>query len=478
MSAYLLLVPVAAVLFLNLPHFRLATRIALAVAGVVCAAQGLAALLVSEARWASAVPPALDPSRLLAVSFPVDALARVMLLAIALVGVCAVLMARYVREDREAAFRFANLLLLAVAGMNGIVLARDLFTLYVFLEITAVASLVLIVIERGRPAFEGAFKYLVLSAVATSLLLAGLALLLIVSGSTSFEAAAAGLRAAEGSKLGLVAVALVLTGLAIKAGVVPFHGWLPDAYASAPAPTSVLLAGVVTKTTGVYTLVRVVDSVIGYPAHVRHVLLAIGLLSIVGGGLAALGQRDLKRLLAYSSVSQVGYILLGLGAGPGLGVAGAVLHLFNHAVFKSLLFVNATAVERETGERDLQRLGGLQARMPVTGATSILATLSTAGLPPFAGFWSKLLIVVALWKAGHAAIAAAAVVLSVLTLAYLLRLQRRVFFGPLAAPLAKAREADRWALVPALLLAAITVGVGLAAPWLFHTFLLPVGSIL
>jgi multicomponent Na+:H+ antiporter subunit D len=240
----------------------------------------------------------------------------------------------------------------------------------------------------------------------------------------------------------------------------------------------VLLAGVVTKTTGVYTLVRVVDSVIGYPAHVRHVLLAIGLASIVGGGLAALGQRDLKRLLAYSSVSQVGYVLLGLGAGPGLGVAGAVFHLFNHAVFKSLLFVNATAVERETGERDLLRLGGLSARMPVTGATSILATLSTAGLPPFAGFWSKLLIVVALWRAGHAPIAAAAVVLSVLTLAYLLRLQRRVFFGPLAAPLARASEADRWALAPALVLAAITVGLGLAVPWLFHTFLLPVGSIL
>ena len=479
MSAFLLLVPVAAVVFLNLPHFRLGTRIALAVAGLVCAAQGVAALAVPSALWTeAALPPALDPSRLLATTFPVDALARVMLLAIALVGVCAALVARYVRDDREAAFRFANLLLLAVAGMNGVVLARDLFALYVFLEITAVASLVLILCDRGRPAFEGAFKYLVLSAVATSLLLAGIALLLIVAGGTSFEDAAAGLRAASGSKLGLVAVALVLSGLAIKAGVFPFHGWLPDAYASAPSATSVLLAGIVTKTTGVYTLVRVVDAVIGYSAPVRNVLLAVGILSIVGGGLAALGQRDLKRLLAYSSVSQVGYVLLGLGAGPGLGVAGAVFHLFNHAVFKSLLFVNAAAVEHETGERDLARLGGLQARMPVTGATSVLAALSTAGLPPFAGFWSKLLVVVAVWKAGHPPLAAAAVLASVVTLAYLLRMQRRVFFGPLAETLGQVREANRWALAPALLLAAITVGLGLAAPWLFETFLLPVESIL
>lgn len=479
MSAFLLLVPVAAVVFLNLPHFRLGTRIALAVAAAICVAQGAAALFVPAAAWTEVdLPVYLDPSRLLGAELPVDPLARVMFLAIALVGLCAVAVARYVREDRETAFKFANLLLLAVAGMNGIVLARDLFALYVFLEITAVASIVLIVVERGRPALEGAFKYLVLSAVATALLLAGIALLLIVAGSTSFDAAAAGLRAAGDSKLGLVAVALVLSGLAIKAGVVPFHGWLPDAYSSAPAPTSVLLAGIVTKTTGVYTLIRVVDSVLGYTAPVRGVLLAIGILSIAAGGLAALGQRDLKRLLAYSSVSQVGYILLGLGAGPGLGVAGAIFHLFNHAIFKTLLFVNATAVERETGERDLDKLGGLQGRMPVTGATSILGMLSTAGLPPFAGFWSKLLIVIGLWKAGHAPLAAAAVLLSVVTLAYLLRLQRRVFFGPIAEALSGAREANRWALAPALLLAAITVGLGLAAPWLFHTFLLPVGSIL
>lgn len=480
MAALFILVPVLVVVFLNLPHFRLGTRLALYLAGVACLAQGAAALLVPAAAWEGpgALPRWLDLPALLGTTFPVDALGRVVLLAIALVGLCAVLVARYAREDRQNAFRFGNLLLLAVAGMNGIVLARDLFVLYVFLEITAVASLVLIVLERGRAAFEGAFKYMILSAVATAMLLAAVALLLIVSGGTSFEVVARGLHAAEGSRLALVAVALFLCGLAIKAGVVPFHGWLPDAYTSAPPAVSVLLAGIVTKTTGVYTLVRLVDAVIGWAPAVRQALLALGMLSIVVGALGALAQRDLKRMLSYSSVSQVGYVVLGLGAGPGLGVAAAAFHLFNHAVFKTLLFVNAAAVEREARTRDMEALGGLSSRMPVTGATSVVAMLSTAGLPPFAGFWSKLLVVVAVWRAGHPLVAAAAVLLSVLTLAYLLAMQRRVFFGEPAPALAGVREAGGWALAPAVLLAAVTVALGLAAPWLFHTFLLPVGSIL
>jgi multicomponent Na+:H+ antiporter subunit D len=479
MAALLLLVPLAAVVFLNLPHFRLATRIAPALAGVVCLAQAAAVVALPAALWdGHALPRLLDPSLLLATPLPVDALGRVVLLAVGLVGASAALVGRAFRTGRASAFRFANLLLLCVAGLNGVVLARDLFALYVFLELTAVASLVLIVSERGIDAFEGAFKYLVLSAVATALLLAGLALFLIASGGTSFQAVAAGLDAAAGSKLAWTAVALFLAGLGIKAGVVPFHGWLPDAYGAAPPAVSVLLAGIVTKTTGVYTLIRLVDEVFGYRPAVKVALLAAGLLSVVVAALAALAQRDLKRLLAYSSISQVGYVLLGVAAGPGLGLAGAVLHLFQHAVFKSLLFVNAAAVEGQTGTRDMAALGGLAARMPVTSATSVVGALSTAGLPPFGGFWSKLLVVLGLWKAGQPAAAAAATLASALTLAYLLGMQRRVFFGPLPERWAGVREAKGWALAPAVALALLTLALGLAAPWLFGTFLLPVETIL
>jgi multicomponent Na+:H+ antiporter subunit D len=319
---------------------------------------------------------------------------------------------------------------------------------------------------------------MVLSAVATALLLAGLALLFIIAGDTKFETVATMLKGAATTKLALAAIALFMAGLAIKAGLVPFHGWLPDAYSAAPAPVSVLLAGIVTKTTGVYTLIRLVDAVFGYGEPVKNVLLITGLVSVVAGALAALGQKDFKRMLAYSSISQVGYIILGLGAGPGLGFAGAVFHLFNHSVFKTLLFANSAAVEQQSGTRDMDKLGGISVKMPITGTTSVLAMLSTAGIPPLSGFWSKLLIILAVWKAGHEGYAAIAVLASVITLAYFLSMQRRVFFGKLTASCANLKEAGLWALLPVLMLAAITLVLGFTAPWLFDTFLVPVGSIL
>jgi len=479
-AALLVLAPFLAVVFLNLPHTRLGDRLALPAAALLCTAQAALATAAPQALWTRipGLPAALDLQRLLGATYPVDALARVMYLAIALVCLCSALLARSAPSEAGQEFRFANLLLLILAGMNGVVMVRDLFALYVFLEITAVASLVLIVVERGRAAFEGAFKYMVLGAVATSLLLAGLALLFVVAGSTSFDVLASALGRGTPHPLALTGTALLLAGLAIKAGLVPFHGWLPDAYSSAPAPVSVLLAGVVTKTTGVYTLIRLVGSVLGHPDRLAPILVAAGLVSVVVGALAALGQKDLKRMLAYSSISQVGYMVLGLATGSKLGMAGAVLHLFNHSVFKTLLFVNSAAVERQAGTRDMDRLGGIGARMPVTGVTSVIALLSTAGIPPFSGFWSKLFIVVALWQTGHRAAAAAAILASVLTLAYFLSMQRRVFFGKLAESCAGLKEANGWALAPALLLAAITVGLGLSLPWLFQTFLLPLESIL
>ncbi|MBI5543164.1 MAG: NADH-quinone oxidoreductase subunit L [Deltaproteobacteria bacterium] len=497
MAALLIVLPLLGVVLLNLPLPRRWTNgVALSFAGVFCALEVVAAFANNIAAWfgvmsywsldlSFAAGSGKGLSGLLGAKFAdVDDLTRVMFLAISLVGLCAVWVARYsLGPDAEKRFRFANLLLLILAGMNGIVLVRDLFALYVFLEITAVTSFVLIALERGKQALEGAFKYMVLSAVATALLLAGIALLFIITGDTSFAAARSALAGGAGaSKVGLAAVALFLAGLSIKAGLVPFHGWLPDAYASAPAAVSVLLAGIVTKVSGVYTLIRLAE-VFGYSAPLKTTMLIAGAFSIVAGALAALAQKDFKRMLAYSSISQVGYIILALGvAGPDtvgqVAIAGAVLHLFNHAIFKTLLFVNSAAVEQQAGTLDMDQLGGISVKMPVTGTTSVLAMLSTAGIPPLSGFWSKLLIVFAVWKAGHQGWAALAVVSSLITLAYFLSMQRRVFFGKLSASCAGLKEAGGWGLLPALMLAAITVLLGLGAPWLFGTFLLKVGSIL
>jgi len=483
MCMLLVIIPLLGVLLLNLPGLGGARhKAAFWFAVVWCLCQG--GLILGAPRGFNLTGPDWMIG-LLSAAPVVDNLALVMFLAISIVGFAALMVARFSIADHGQLLNFTNLLILALAGMNGMVLAHDLFSLYVFLEVTAVSSFVLIVLERGRDAFEGAFKYIVLSAVATVLILSAIALLIIVKGGVSFTAAVSLAQHRPNSGLTLVAAALLLTGLFIKSGQVPFHGWVPDAYSAAPSATSVLLAGIVTKTTGVYAMIRVVTVLFPEDNVVHTLLLIVGALSVVVGALAALGQKDFKRMLAYSSISQVGYIILGVGvvsaARPdiaALGLAGAILHLFNHSVFKSLLFVNAAAVERQTGTRDMDRLGGLAERMPLTGLTSAIAFLSTAGIPPLSGFWSKLFIIVALWSSGNRAYATIAILASVLTLAYFLVLQRKVFFGKLAEGLEGLREANSWNTVPCCLLAGITIFLGIGTPWLFQTFLLPIRSIL
>ncbi|MDD2706509.1 MAG: proton-conducting transporter membrane subunit [Verrucomicrobiae bacterium] len=452
----LILLPLLAVVVVNLP---LGLRWAAMLGGVFFSIYQM---------WTMVFLPPLETGFF---DLQIDGLSRVLLLSIGLVAFVSILAARGTIRDKRERFYFYNLVLLAMVGMNGLVMVRDLFSLYVFIEITSVASFILIALRRELDGLEGAFKYLIMSAVATAMMLSAVALLLLATGETSFAKVAEQMRLG-GSGLPVLAAGLFVAGLLIKAGSVPFHGWLPDAYMAAPNAASILLGGIVTKTTGVYALIRLMqDGMFG--TGMSPVLLLAGAVSIVAGALAALGQRDFKRMLAYSSISQVGYIVLSLGTGTALGVVGAVFHLFNHAVFKSLLFVNATAVEDRAGTRDMNQLGGLAARMPVTGFASVVALLSTAGVPPLAGFWSKLVIIVALYKSGHPVYAAVAVLASLLTLAYFLSMQRRVFFGKLREGLEGVKEAGWYVLVPTLALTLITMGVGVLIPWMFGSFVLP-----
>ena len=400
-------------------------------------------------------------------------LSRVVLLSVGIVLAASLLIGQAMLEPGRVHF-FSCLILVSLIGMNGMALVRDLFTLYVFLEITSVGSFVLIAFNRDQPALEGAFKYLVLSAVATVLMLGSIALLVMLVGDTSFAAVKGHLGSADW--LAKIAVAAFVCGLLIKGGLVPFHGWVLGAYSAASAPVSVLLGGIVTKVSGIYGLIRLASGVFPPSAQLDQVFLVIGAVSIVVGAFAAIGQSDLKRMLAYSSISQIGYIILGLGAGP-IGVVGAIFHLFNHAIFKSLLFVTSSSLEKQVGTTDMNKMGGLDSRMRITSVTGLLAMLSTAGVPPLAGFWSKLLIVVALWQTDHHVYAMIAIALSVITLAYMLVIQRKVFFGKVSEDLVNVREAGPMFLIPAVSLAAVTLGVGLLCPLLLNSFLLPIKTL-
>jgi multicomponent Na+:H+ antiporter subunit D len=491
-----IIVPLVVLLVLNLPAGFLRK-----LAGPACLLLALAQVAGTIAWWmiaGSAVGAGTSPAFGIAASpagpldffkfhFAVDGLGLVMLLTIGLVMGTSVVVGQATIAEARRRLNFFMLLLVAMVGMNGTVLLSDMFSLYVFLEVTAVASFVLIALERGMSSLEGAFKYLIMSAVASAMMLASVAMLLLFADGTSFKQIADAINGHHNELFVKLAVGVFTCGLFIKGGLVPFHGWLPAAYSTAPAAVSVLLAGIVTKVSGVYALIRLGTSVFAGNPSVGASMMVIGVISIVVGALAAIRQGDFKRMLAYSSISQVGYIILALGCGLAspagsiaakLALAGAVFHLFNHATFKSLLFVNSAALEQRLGTTALASMNGLGGRMPVTSVTSVIAVLSTAGVPPLSGFWSKLIIVIALWQGQFYGYAAAAILASVLTLGYFLIMQRNVFFGEVKPEFEAVKEGGLGLTAPAVVLAGIIVLVGALLPWVLNTFLLPVGSII
>ncbi|HUI69535.1 MAG TPA: proton-conducting transporter membrane subunit [Spirochaetia bacterium] len=459
MSHLLLLVPFAALILANLLP-RSARPAATWIAFGVLALQTVAVVLqpLGLTDWS-----ALDPvDAAIGLHVSMDNLSILLLLSAGLAGMASLMAAGPGLKTGRERFLFANLVLVALIGINGISMVRDLFSLYVFIEVTAVATFILVAIRHGTDAFEGAWKYVVLSAVASVLMLSSIALYVLVEGGVSLAAVTHAL--ASPGPIPWIAAALFLCGLFIKGGLVPFHGWLADAYSAAPAPASVFMAGIVTKASGVFALMRLAQSVFADALPARWIFLVVGAVTLVVGAFLALTQSDMKRMLAYSSVSQIGYIVLALGGSPQLGIVAAALHFFNHAVSKSQLFANAEAIEEQLGTVSMDRMGGLGSRMPVTAGTSAVASLSIAGLPPLAGFWSKLLIVIALWQVGQYAFAAIAILTSLVTLGYFLSLQRRVFFGTPLPEWASVKEAGGRLLVPALALSLITVALGLGFP--------------
>ncbi|MCM8790250.1 MAG: NADH-quinone oxidoreductase subunit L [Candidatus Omnitrophica bacterium] len=472
MPSLLIFIPLFGIVILNLPFGKAMRNAAFWFALAVFIVQIVLAITHQPIFWGNEIE---QMDAFFRVNFSVDQLSFVMLLCIGLVSLTSLLVMRDTIFDINERFKFINLLMLASMGMSGIVMVTDIFTMYIFLEITAIASFILIAFEKDVYALEGAFKYMVLSALASVLILAATAILLLGAGSASFTAIADAIHRTDNNLIA-VAMGLFVCGLLIKGGMVPFHGWLPDAYGAASPAVSVLLAGIVTKAAGIYTLIRALNSILGFDANIKALLLALGTISILVGAFAAIGQKDFKRMLAYSSISQTGYIVLGFGCATPLAIAGAVFHLFNHSIFKSLLFVNSAAVETRLGSTDMDRAGGLAQKMPITGFTSVIGALSAAGIPPLSGFWSKIIIVVALWQAGHTWYAATAIMASIITLAYLLAMQRKVFFGKLALGLEDIEEARLGIRAASVMLAAIIIGFGVLFPSAYAIFIAPIGE--
>jgi len=407
-----------------------------------------------------------------------DGFSLFMLFTISLVSFAVTLYSINYMEHYGAKANYYALLLVMIAGMNGLVLSSDLFNIYIFLEMAAIASYALVAFGRGHDELEASFKYLMLSAVASAFILLSIAVIFGMTGGLSFGTVAQGLKTLNVKYVVGVCSGLFLAGFGLKAALVPFHSWLPDAHPSAPAPISAMLSAVLIKVSGVYAMTRIFMNVFGLTPALTTVLTVMGVVSIFVGALAALGQNDINRMLAYSAISQIGYVVLGLGIGTPLGIIGGLFHLFNHALFKSLLFLNAGAIEQSTGTRSLDKMGGLAKVMPLTATTSAIASLSIAGVPPLNGFWSKLLIIIALVQAKMHVLAFLAVLGSVVTLWYYLVLQHRAFFGKLNEAMRGVKEAPFWMSAATVLLALLCIVSGLAFPFVIRAWLQPAADTL
>ncbi len=359
-----------------------------------------------------------------------DGLSCLLLIIINLIGFMATLFSvEYMEKIYTSKLRYYSLLLLLIGGMNGVVLTGDFFNLFVFLEIAIIAAYALVGFGCQARELEASFKYLVLGTISSMFILFAVALLYGRFGTLNMADVARLIKENGFDNLILFAFMLMFSGFAVKSAMVPFHSWLPDAHPSAPTPMSAMLSGVVVKACGVYCIARITFNIFGFNPAISNLLVYIGILSMMVGVCLALIQWDFKRLLAYHTISQIGYIIVGFGIGTPLALLGGIFHLFNHSIFKSLLFLDSGSVEYETGTRDLRKMGNLVKKMPLTSFSTLVGSLSISGIPPFNGFWSKLIIIIAAVQAGRPVVALWAVIGSILTLSSFSKVQKYAFFG-------------------------------------------------
>ncbi|OGS18317.1 MAG: hypothetical protein A3J83_08405 [Elusimicrobia bacterium RIFOXYA2_FULL_40_6] len=416
----------------------------------------------------------------LGINLVADGLSIFFLVIINLIVLLAAIFSIPYIEKYTSKWIYFALLLVMHASMNAAVLTADIFNLFIWIEIGGVASYALVAYGVEPEELEASFKYAVLSSVGLLFILLGIGLLYAYTSTLNMQEIGRILQQKPTVRLLNFVMVLFLVGAGLKAAIVPFHSWLPDAHSSAPSPVSALLSGVLIKALGIYVLLRVMYNVFGMTAQMNMIFIILGLTSIIVGGVLAIYQNDMKRLLAYSTISQVGYIIFAFGLGTPLGIFAGLFHLVNHAFAKTLMFLNAGSVVYATnGERDMNKLGGLREKMPITAATALVGSMSISGIPPFGGFWSKLVIIIAAIQAGHYFGALIAVLISIVTLSYYLKLQKNVFFGELKTRWANVKESPWMMCFSLMVLSIICVGLGaLLIPDLKSIFLDPAVKVL
>ena len=410
------------------------------------------------------------------IEYRIDHLGALMLL---LVGFVTLLVGIYskrsvLRELPDKEVPFYSVYLLLVSGLMGMLVTADMFNLYVFLEISSLTSYALISIGGGA-AVVSAFRYVILGTVGAAFYLLAVGYLYSATGTLNMADLATILPNLYETNVVLVGFGFFVIGISIKMALFPMHAWLPGAYSDAPSAVSALIAATTTKVAA-YVLVRVMFFVFEPRFSVDMIpvttlLSWMGAIAMILGSVMAIAQSDLKRLLAYSSVAQIGYIVLGVGLANPMGLTGGLLHLVSHAFAKGCLFLVAGAIVYRTGIREIRKLRYLSVKMPWTAATFTVAAFSMIGIPPTSGFFSKLYLILGAIDAEQWLFVAVILVSSMLALMYFVNVVRYIYFPPEDAAAGGASregferpardEAPLTMVVPMVILAVATVLLGL-----------------
>lgn len=359
---------------------------------------------------------------------------------------------------------YYTLYLLLLFALSGIALSNDLFNIFVFMEISAIASCGIISIKGDRHCAEASLKYLILSVLGSGCFLLAVAMLYMVTGQLNLQYVAAGLPHALALYPFniLIALSLIVVAMGVKAALFPLHVWLPDAHSAAPTPSSAVLSALVIKIYAVALLkiFAVFPGELFEVVPVLEIILILSALAVVAGSVFAMLQDDIKKMLACSSIAQIGFVFMGIGFFEGQALIGGLLHIFNHAVIKAMLFLAAGIIIYVTGVRRISEFKGLGKRLPLTMGAFIIGAFAMVGVPGTSGFVSKWYLVLGALEGGRYIYIGAILLSSLLNGIYYFPIVITAYFGSDPQPSTERSDVPRSMLVPVVLLAAATVFFG------------------
>ena len=406
------------------------------------------------------------------IEFQVDHLSAYMLVLVAGLSLLAAIYAKrsVAAEIPDRVALFWCLYLLLVTGLIGIIITGDMFNLFVLLEVASLTGYALVGIGRGH-ALLASFRYLIIGTIGASFYLIGIGYLYVKTGTLNMADLSTILPAHYSTRAVQTAFVFMFIGFAIKIALFPLHAWQPDAYTYAPSAVSVILSTAVAKT-ATYALIRVIFSVftlafVNQFLPVFDLLCWVAAVAMIAGSVFAIRQNNFKRMLAYSSIANVGYIVLAIGVAPaaGQGLSPAVMHILNHAVIKGCMFMAACAFIHQLNRWDMRQFEGLGRQMPWTCFALLLACLAMIGMPPSAGFITKWYLILAVLEVKKYAFVAVIFVSTLLMIVYFWRLIEIIYIRPAPSDGAagvRIREAPSSMLIPCLSLGILTFAIGIA----------------